>query len=566
MTRLVIASSAFALGLCAPAALVPQSVFDSIETAYGMCRVWAPIPGGSSFPKDASYSRCALDRGPLLLAGEPMPPPPRYGRYAGGSFMVVVNANGTVDSQLTRAWTRGMDTAFHRRALETIRQWRFEPGSRQGETVRSGFTLQLKSNGRNDTLPARLEWSYKPGLNADTLAGTWVAEAPLPPFARGQIDSVYVAMLRRLVKMQVILPGPGNSYCLVHENGDSTAHARLSQLAEGIVHAERRWGALAAYGCEALPGMLRIVLPRVHRAESGRAVLQPSGDYLPNWPPGFDGRSWHAWNGRCVADVPAQGSVWIDCSVEPEYSLRELAERERRRGRGAHHPSANRSDTDSIEVSVVVTTLGAYQTDTLRAVVARALPRLGARAINDPEPPCGGWAAFSLQDSSELYVIKGDPSGHSLDLTRVTHGLAPTGPRGAPRCGHQEPRRSQFVTFLIGNIGDPATAPTTLCFSSCTKSYLLDPVRHTLAERAHLQFRLSDLREDTRVGEQLTFRIYADPAPAKLLPLVLIRTGDRWSRSAWIAPQVATNAWDYGVTFTGGYSPDTEVHIYLITP
>jgi hypothetical protein len=134
----------------------------------------------------------------------------------------------------------------------------------------------------------------------------------------------------------------------------------------------------------------------------------------------------------------------------------------------------------------------------------------------------------------------------------------------ASKCDPEVPRLPSLTAFLLGDVGDRATAPITLCFWDCAKQYFVDPSRHTVAEHAHVRFRLSELREDTRASELLTLRIQVDPPPADLLPLVLVRAGRRWPYAAWIARQTAADSWDYGFNFSGGYPQDMEVYIYLI--
>ena len=128
-----------------------QSVYDSVRTGSGYCHLWQMPPGGSDFPQDASFTRCALDRPPILRHA-PAVPPPRIGFYAGGSFLIVVNPDGSVDQDRTRASTIGEDREFHERALEAIRRWHFAPGVRGGKPVRSAFPLWIVSSTRNDTL------------------------------------------------------------------------------------------------------------------------------------------------------------------------------------------------------------------------------------------------------------------------------------------------------------------------------------------------------------------------------------------------------------------------------
>ena len=545
----------------APLAAHAQAVFDSVRTATGYCHIWQMPVGGSDFPQDASYRRCALDRLPVRRETPP-PPPPRWGPDGTSSYLVVVSADGTVDPDRTRGMTRGVDTVFYRRALETIRRWRFEPGVRDGKPVRSAFAIEIMSDSRIDTIPSRLEWEYREGPVSDTLLGRWVREVPLPAFIQSQVDSVHVAMVRRLIRIQAILPADGRWYCVLLPRGDSTAHARATQLLQHMVPALAR--SLAPNGCERSPGTLRFVLPRVYHTEGGRAVLYPRGDFLASWPPGLEGDSWRAWQGRCVAEVPATrlASVEIDCAANPEYTDDEMrAWRNRRPQFGGGTPYRTYKSGDSVRVTVLATTTEAYTTDTLRSVV-RSLQELDEHSIRDPNLPCGGWSAHSTQDG-EVYVVTGDPTSNWLHITQATTRPAPT-PRGPMRCGTQEPRTSEFTALLLGGIGDKATAPVTLCYSRCARTYVLDPARHTVAETAHVRFRFGDLRAESRVGEYLLVRIVVEPAPRAMLPIVIVRSQSRWPTSAWIARRVGSNAWDYTVTRGDGYAVDDEIYVYLI--
>jgi hypothetical protein len=85
-----------------------------------------------------------------------------------------------------------------------------------------------------------------------------------------------------------------------------------------------------------------------------------------------------------------------------------------------------------------------------------------------------------------------------------------------------------------------------------------------LAAQAIFVLRLSDLREDTRAGDRLLFRIRLDPAPANLVPLVIYRFGNRWDGSAWIAQRVGENVWDPRVLHSGVSWEAAGVRIYLI--
>lgn len=110
-----------------------------LATAQGSrqsCEPLEPI-GNSTDPRDSAYNRCALERAPVLLASSPMLPQPLEDTQPGGRFYVIVNADGRVDQRLTQIFSRTSDTTFFRHAMETIRQWRFEPGIYRGAPVRS---------------------------------------------------------------------------------------------------------------------------------------------------------------------------------------------------------------------------------------------------------------------------------------------------------------------------------------------------------------------------------------------------------------------------------------------
>jgi hypothetical protein len=529
-------------------------VYDSVRTPTGFCHVWQLPPGFGNFPEDASYQRCALDRRPTLRPA-PFPPAPRYDVSANSSFLIVINADGTVDQERTRGYSRSADTVFYREALETIRRWRFDPGIRAGTPVRSAYEIQFTTDDRVDTLPARIEWQYREGTDVDTVRGTWVREAPLPPFGQEQSDSIHAALLRHLVRMQVLIPTQGRRYCFVLPGEDSLAHTRRLELTARTVPALAR--TLMPYGCERTPGTIRVMLPRVYQTENGRAVISPSGDFLANWPRGFAGKSWRAWKGRCVLELRAVG-VGVgtpECEVTPAFSADEpFTERE-----NAWPVSADYHDGDSVRVTVFATTTDAVGIDTLRTVV-RDLRHLDAYSIRDPNLPCGGWAAYSSERGS--YIVLGDPTSNSLNITAVSNRVPPVPRNSTMRCGAQEPRTDAFTAFLLGDLGDRPTRPITLCFSRCARTYVLDPARHTVAERSHIVFRTSDLRAETRTGAALSFRLVLEPAPSSVLPLVVFRSGNQPPTLAWIAKRAGPNVWDY--TVRSESEPDDEIHVYLI--
>ena len=540
--------------------LLAQTWYDSVRTATGWCHVWQASPGFSEFPRDASYSRCALDRPPVLRHA-PAIPQPGFGRYAAESFLVVVNPDGTANQDLTRDYSTGQDSAFHRRALETLRRWRFDPGIRKGKAVRTAFELQIESNDRNDTLPARLEWRYTATTTVDRLVGTWVVEPALPKFSTERVDSIHTAVFRQLVRMRIVQPGDGRRYCLIMPGGDSAARARVVALVQRTVPALASSTALTSGGCERVPGTLRIALPDVHRTENGRTVVYSSGDFLPNWPPGLNGRPWRSWQARCVAQVSErQGeSVATSCDVAPGDAPDELREWGRRLDRSARRAPGSSKQPDGFHVTLYVTTQGAYLTDTLRAVVTE-VARLDQHAIVDRDPPCGGWSAHSPNAVGDLYVILGNPDDNNLYVTEVQKTPPPD--HGAPMRCRPQGSQKEFTAFLLGDVGDRATTPITVCFERCARSYVLDPARHTLAARSHVSFRLANLRPDTRLGAELALRIAIDPAPTNLLPLVIVKSGKGWPSSVWIAQPGDAGTWDHSVFST--YPPDAEVHLYLI--
>lgn len=156
---------------------------------------------------------------------------------------------------------------------------------------------------REDTLPSKLSWTYHRGVDADTLSGTWTTAQAVAPFDAATADRVYTALVRHLIRRQIVKTGylGPELYCIVLENRDSIEHARITNLLERIINPIRNIDfngtPLAPYGCERSVSHQRIFLPRVHRTENGRAVLFPSGDYLPNWPPDLGGTTRSAWSG-----------------------------------------------------------------------------------------------------------------------------------------------------------------------------------------------------------------------------------------------------------------------------
>ena len=278
---------------CASSPLLGQSdYFRVIQTLNGPCRVWIPIPGGSN-QSDQTYNKCSIAQSPELLAGAPMPPAPFLGDFGGGSLIIVVKPDGTTDPQLTRWSTTSGDSMFIRQAMETFDKWKFKAGIRDGKKVRSGFELDIWTDTRNDTAASRLEWTYRKGWRVYSLIGKWYRTASAPPLTTQQSDSVYVAATRRLRRMQVLVSAPqydNQRRCIVALGSDSVAQSHLASLVRPLLPSSDQAGPTPPAGCEHSVNDLRLVFPPVVTTENGRVVVAPSGDYLPHYPPGFDGR------------------------------------------------------------------------------------------------------------------------------------------------------------------------------------------------------------------------------------------------------------------------------------
>lgn len=538
---------------------------ERVATRPAPCPVWSPIPGGSSFPRDSARSRCALDRVPVLREGEPLPPPPWVGRHASDDLQVIVNADGTVDSALTRYWTVSSDVHFQRAALATIRRWRFEPGLRNGRPTRSGFRLVLEAPTRDDTIPARLVWAWNRGGGADTLAGRWERLPSPTPLTAAQRDSVLVAMLHRLVQMRTLTPARDRAICVVSALGAAGDDAARALVVHSLHDRSSPRFSVAPMGCERSPRAQRLVIPRVHLTEDGRAVMYPSGDYLARWPGGLDGTTWRAWAGRCVARLAGDVVSAAECDVRPDMQGEEAARRhDASYGRSWFYAGMTRHGrprhADSIDVRLRVTTAGAWGEDTVIVRVGRPWS-LRERAVLDSVPPCGGWTAHSSQGSA-IAVVHGDIDGRSLQVT-AARGDPAIQPPPSEGCHPQEPHMARFAAFLLGGIGEPATAPVSLCFHGRGGCYALDPRRHRAADAPHARFRMADLRADTRMGGNLDFELRVDGAPEDLLPVIIIRHG-AGRHSAWIASRVALDRWDFGVMGYDNLGPDAEVLIYLV--
>lgn len=436
----VTATRVIALVTVCAAETEAQSVRDSVRTAHGYCRIWQAPPGGSN-PPDHSYSPCAIDNRPKRLSG-PDIPAPTLGLFAGGSIFITIRPDGSVDSALTRPYTLTGDTSFDHHALKAVRQWRFEQPLRSGVPVRAALTLQIESTSRDDTLPAHLVWQHIEGANIDTASARWVVDRARPPaLAPIETDSVYAAVFRELIRLQVLSPNVGTRYCLTASSPDSFTLGRLELIARQTLR--RGPVMVASAGCERDVQLLRLVLSSVYRTENDRVVVFPRGDFLPAWPPGLDAKSWRAWHGRCVGRMFADGHAAMACGVNPIISM---TERTLNRSM-VPSPPGNRPwiEGDSVRFTVHATRRGAFLVDTLRFAVA-SLPRLEQRAVSDSllrsdsnhpkralvTAPAAVVRVSELRHETQLGVV---------DLMRIflDHGPADVGVFVAYRGGTQTP-------------------------------------------------------------------------------------------------------------------------------
>jgi hypothetical protein len=546
--------------------LAAQSLLDSIRTPQGWCRVFAPLPGGSD-PSDRGFNRCALDSGPTLLTRDVFPPQPWFETRAGGRLAITVEEDGRVNPALTRFLSRTADTVFNRRFLETVLEWRFDPGRLDGEAVRSGFLLHVTSDPRPDSLPATMTWSYVQGLNEDTLSGTWVSLDPLPPYSTHELERIYLFLLHKLRHMKVLVP-PAR-YCLVLTNPDSSLEATL-QSGVGSWGLEDLLIIKVGGDCLLEPRTRRLVLPGIHRMQNDRAVLEPWGDYLPDWPPGFEGRTYLSWKGRCVADVTEDRPISVDCAIEP-WSGGFPRD---------HNPLRRpRSLADPIRLAIVAMTAGASQADTIFGAVD-SVPLLRERSVIDTGKVwCqsrGMWEAFTSEESGGGYLVLARlPADRSpFPQPLVLEARARNAPEDFPgiRCPPEDQRGDgSLAAFHLGDLGHAPSRPITLCVDEpgCLRRYEVDPDRHTLVDHAHLLFIPDELRPGTRAGGDLRFRIYTDRDMRNVLPLVLYRFRERWY--AEFARPIGLREWEFPAPisfwapeFRSLYSPGSPIRVYLL--
>lgn len=566
-----VCAAAAVLAVAPPLEAQQSSGLDSIRTPHGTCGVWVGIPGGSNPETDRVYAPCAVDRPAVLLSDSALPQP-WISPSISGHFTVVVNEDGAVEPRLTRAWSIAMDSVSYRLTLERLRQWRFRPAMRSGVPVRSGFILRVRTEERPDTLPAELRWTYRQfPFGEDSLVGRWVTLPGRPaPLAPEQRDSLYAGLFRRLVDMRVLAPWLDQPYCVVAARGDQApqTQAHLSDILHRVFsHAagedeqveDDMRGLVLPPGCERQPGALRLFLSSEHRTEGNRVVVSAAGDYLADWPPGYRGATFPGWSGRCVMDVPSGAPSRVHCDIHPRYTFRSGPRPwDRSPAPKWYQPG------DSIHVTVVARMRDAFQADTLRASL-QDLRRFRQSAVLDSRSDCTtAWGAFTQQDTAELYIVSGSLEGPSrFDVTRVRHGPPPPRPRGHACRGAAGD--SLFAVFFLGQLGDSVRAAVTFCAGRplCTGQYEVDPARHAMAVQPALRFRIQDLREKTRVGDQLDFRIYVDPVPEGLIPLVIVRHPGMPMHSMAVG-RVELGAWEFAATYGPGLPADSEILIYLV--
>ncbi|MEP6834495.1 MAG: energy transducer TonB [Gemmatimonas sp.] len=548
---------------------------DSMMTPTGWCHLWEAPPGSPRFPQDYSYGLCALDKRPMLIGQPAAPGPPSRSRGISANYQVTVNADGRVDTALTRSRSSNGDMEFGTALVDSLAHWRFQPGVRNGVAVRTTFQLEVRNvKPGEDKIPSHLSWAYKAGTSEDTLIATWIAESPLPAYETSQSDSIYSSVLFRLMAMHVLLPELDRQYCLVFPSADSVTQARLTQHLSRILRPGEQANVItgrgppyefAPLGCEKSVSALRVILPRLIRTENGRVVFSPSGDYLPNYPIGVNGRSWKGWGARCVANVKADKSVSADCDIsidDPEYPAYAMQSVLAMRRKAAAAESGAAVGKDSIPITAVVTTSLAFQNDTLHAATVN-IPDIRQNALTDSLMPCGGYAAFTQQDSAELIVIHGDLTARELNVALAQRKPVRTLFRSTS-CAAQSASPAKFAAFFIGGLGDRVTAPVTLVYSNEAKPFILDPARHTLAAKPHLTFRVSELRADTRIGGAVIMRLRIPPEESRnVIPIVIMQSssGD-WRYATAVLRPVSAGVWDF--RSRGGYSNDATVSVYLI--
>ena len=135
------------------------------------------------------------DRGPVWVAGNPMPPTPEWARGILGELRLAVSETGEVEDSLAgQVWAYSpgdiKDPEFQAALLSTVRSWRFEPARVDGEAVPASVVLDLVSNGSEDFTRTRLAWEYRDGAERDTLAAIWTQpDSPALPTAEEALSA-----------------------------------------------------------------------------------------------------------------------------------------------------------------------------------------------------------------------------------------------------------------------------------------------------------------------------------------------------------------------------------------
>jgi len=414
--------------------------------AQTQCRQWASVPGGSTPQRDSIFARCAVDVQARALPTNELPPGPQVEQALSSGLTVVVNADGAVDTAMTRFWSGARPDL-----MSVVRRWRFEPAVRNGVRVRSGFMLHVITDMRVDTLPMRVAWTYERYEEGDTLRGRWVAAPAPPPLTDTQSDSIYTAVLRRLLAMRAIeMRYPVFMRCIVMATADSVMESRLRTLARRVLPYHGHQHGVALPGCERSTEMPRVVLDRLHRTDEQRIVTHVSGDLLFSWPAGFDGENWRAWDSRCVATLQDVRVADVSCSLMPKW------------------------------------------------------------------PPLG------REQRPELRIVRTLAPGDSLRVTLIA-----TTP---------DALYNDTVQFTVHDVPQMDT--------SVWRGPLHEP-RHP----GHYTVQRASLRAGTLTGEHVWLRIYTDPAPADLTPVVFADRQGRWS--SWAMRRVGTGAWQFLVNFAG---------------
>lgn len=254
-------------------------------------------------------------------------------------------------------------------------------------------------------------------------------------------------------------------------------------------------------------------------------------------------------------------AVELGSSADGFFQWYGEAELDRTRARNVGRGNDTKSVDDSLFITAIVATRGAYQNDTLRSSIY-TIPLLTSHALTDSVPPCGGWAAYTSQDSAELYVIHGNLRLGRLDVALVRHRPTPKLDRDGV-CPKTPPIPSQFAAFIAGGVGDRVTSPVGLLFSNESKPYVIDPQKHTMAAQPHLKFRVADLRADTRSGDQIDMRIRVSFTQADVVPIVLTRMSGKFERNAArVGQPIAQGVWDF--RWVSAFTSDAELFVYFI--